>query len=62
LSDNIGRLRGEGFVLDKEKIRRFMHCSVEAKLQWLEDANHFLHNILDKKKLALWEQYRSRSE
>jgi hypothetical protein len=47
-----------GFVLDKEKIRRFMHTSPAAKLQWLEDANAFLIKALGKDKLKRWEKFR----
>ncbi|MCX6340706.1 MAG: hypothetical protein NTX71_12460 [Candidatus Aureabacteria bacterium] len=48
----------EGFVLDKEKIRRTMNASPAAKLQWLEEANNFLIKVADRKTKKLWEKFR----
>ena len=44
--------------LSREKILEFMDLSPEEKLNWLEEANRFVHTFLDEERLKLWRKVR----
>ncbi len=47
----------EHFVheITREKLEEFRFMSAEARLQWLEDANNFIHKFLKKEKRIRWD-------
>lgn len=51
--------KGFSYKPSKENLEAFKGLSPEEKLQWLEDANGFVNNVLSQKKLTLWKKFRN---
>lgn len=51
-------LRGYSYHVTDEQIRRWRALPAEVKLQWLEDANHFLVLALTPKTRAIQDRFR----
>lgn len=50
--------KGYSYTVSNEDIRRYMKVPAEEKLQWLEEANHFLAQALTGKKREIWQKFR----
>ena len=46
------------FELDHEKIKQGLRLSPKERLDWLEEANHFLQKALTPKQKKIWEKIR----
>lgn len=51
--------KGYGFLPDIEYIKDTMNLSPREKLIWLQEANEFVRRFVSKKKLKLWDKFRS---
>lgn len=49
---------GKNFVYEftKDKLEEFRFMSPQSRLQWLEDANNFIHKFVTKKKRIRWDE------
>ena len=52
------RAGGFSYQVTDEQIRRWQALPPEVKLQWLEDANRFLHRALTPQAKAIRERFR----
>jgi len=44
------------FRPSQETLKQFKDASAEAKLNWLEEANQFVHDFVSPKKLERWKK------
>jgi len=48
------RLNKFCFRLTKEQLRETMNLTPEMRLEWLEEANNFIHKVLKPSQLERW--------
>jgi len=49
------------YKIDRERLLEFSKMSVEARLEWLEEANKFLNTIKDKRIRKKWQMFREKT-
>lgn len=57
MTNKRGSKNSFAFRLSKEKIKEFSKLSAEDKLNWLEDANRLVAELLPEEKLKRWEKF-----
>jgi len=53
-------VKKKGFVLHytEEQIRDYERLSAKDKLNWLEEANRFIHRVMPSRTKKIWEMFR----